>query len=180
MNKTKIALALVLSSISSWAAADLNYTNFSIGYVDGDTFDVNTDGFSLAGSFAFTDRFHALASYDSLDAEGTDVDVLKLGAGYHAGIGSDMDFVTTFSLEDVDIGNFSSDGIQITGGIRGGTSNSFEYFADLVYEDIDDIDSDTGLAAGIRFFPSRDLSFGINYRNVNEFDMLKLDIRFDY
>lgn len=193
MNKIKTSIfAFVLSASSffiSTSSADVGYTNFSIGYVDGEYFARDAEGYDLRGSISVTDSIHLFAGYQSLDSSivippfGTfdvDIDRLELGGGYHFELVDNLDFVTTFRVVDFDNGNGSSDGFQITGGIRGQLDNTIEYFADFVLEDLDDLDSDTGLSFGGRYYVTRFNSIGINFRDVNEFDTIRIDFRFDY
>jgi len=180
MKKMKIIALAGLLSVAPWAAADLSYTNFSVGYVDGDFFDVDVDGFDLRGNFALNSSFHLLAGYSALDADGGDIDILGFGGGWHTGLSETLDFVATASILDVDFDNFSSDGVRLTGGIRAQPSSEFEFYADFVYEDIDDFDDDTGYDIGGRYFFNTDTSAGIALRDVNDLETLRLDIRFDF
>ena len=182
MKKMKIAMLTTLLAASPWAFADLNYTNFGVGYVDGDYNNADVDGFEIRGSFALNNNFHLLASYDALDVDpgGVDLDILAFGGGWHTDIAVNLDFVATAAILDVDVGNFSTDGIRATGGVRGLLSKEVEFSADLVYEDIDDIDDDIGYEIGGRYFVNRDMSLGVTLRDVNDIDTLRLDIRFDY
>lgn len=186
MRKIKLALlsgsfAMGLVAMSHWASADVSYTNFGVGYIDGDYFDVDVDGFELRGNFALNSDFHLLAGLQSLDADvGGDVDVLNFGAGWHTAFSPNMDFVATASILDVDIGNFNTDGIRLTGGFRGMPSSEFEFLANLVFEDIDDVDDDTGYEIGGRYFVKQDTSVGVTLRDVSDLETFRIDIRFDF
>lgn len=180
MKKINITLLAGLVSVSQWAAADLSYTNFSVGYVDGDFVNTDIDGFYLGGSFSINSDIFLLANYAALDANSSDIDRLRFGAGYRIGINQDIDFVTTFSILDFDNGNNSSDGYQLTGGIRGKLNREIEYFADIVKEDIDDFDDDVGIELGARYFFTRENSVGVSIRDVNDIDTFKIDVRFDF
>lgn len=184
MNKIKIALLTGLISVSPFAAADLSYTNFGVGYVDGDWFNADSDGFQLRGSFALNSDLFLLGSYDALDVDAGigsfDLDILAFGVGYRNTLSSDMDFVATASILDVDIGIGSTDGIRLTGGVRGMANSEIEYTANLVYEDIDDVDDDIGFEIGGRYYFTRENSFGVTLRDVNNLETLRLDVRFDF
>lgn len=182
MKKMKIAALTSMLLASQWAAADLSYTNFGVGYIDGDIFNADLDGFEVRGNFALNSSFHLLGSYSALDQEpsGLDLDVLSFGAGWHTELNPNLDFVATGAVLDVDNGFISDNGIRLTGGVRGLAGEQFEFSGDIVFEDIDDFDDDIGIEVSGRFFIDRDLSIGLTKRDVNHIDTIRLDIRFDY
>ena len=180
MKKINLALLASLVLVSPWAAADLSYTNFSVGYIDGDIRSADIDGFDLRGSISINSDIFLLANYSALDSNGVDIDLLRFGAGYRTALTEDIDFVTTFSILDFDNGNNSSDGYQLTGGIRGKANREIEYSAELVKEDIDDFDDDIGIEVGARYFFTRENSVGVSLRDVNNIDTFRISVRFDF
>lgn len=185
----KCLLGVLFCCCSALANADVSYTNFGVGIVDGDIFGRGADGFDLRGSFGFLDNFHAYASFQTLDTRinipgvgviDADVDRFDIGGGYHRELVQDLDFVATFGIVDFDNGNGSSDGIQASAGVRGSLDNYIEYSVEAVYENLDDIDSDTGLQLGARYYLTRFNSVGLTIRDVGGFDLVRLDFRFDY
>ncbi len=185
MKKMKIAMLTTLLAASPLALADLSYTNFGVGYVDGDYGNADIDGLELRGSFAINSSIHLQASYDALDISpgNGDFDVLAFGGGWHTLLAEELDFVATASILDVDAGIFDGDGIRLTGGLRGKISRELEFGAHLIYEDINDIPNvgdDTGYELEGRYFFNRNNSVGLTLRDVNKVDTFRIDVRFDF
>lgn len=184
MKKFKITFVAGLLAISNWAFADVSYTNFGVGYVNGDFGNADADGFQLRGNFAINSSVYLLADYTALDIDGPgtddDLDILNFGAGWHTGLNEVVDFVATASILDVDRSSSNADGLRLTGGVRGLAGNEFEFGAHLVFEDIDDAENDTGFEFEGRYFFSGDASVGFTLRDVSDLEVFRIDVRFDF
>ena len=195
MNKIRIAILMSLLTASHWAAAELSYSNAGIGYIDGDFFRVDTDGFEVRGSYSLNPNFFLLASYDKLGVNrppplsDIDLDILAFGGGFHIGLAElagltgfaeTMDLVATASILDVDLDGLGTDGIRLTGGVRAMANDFIEYSGNLVFEDIDDIDDDIGYEVSGRYVFAPGSSVGVTHRDVNGLETIRVDFRLDF
>ena len=127
-----------------------NYTFFEAGYahVEFDDFEADGDALTLQGSFALTDMFHLVGSYQDGEIEsdfGFDVDVMtmELGGGMNFALSPTVDLVgqvtwITTELDAQGFGDVDDDGYGLGAGMRAMVSPQFEVGAGINYADIAD------------------------------------------
>lgn len=181
---------LVLVSLPAVAAGQAD-PDFSYTYVQGSVLsselndvgplDADGDGIGVSGSFAVTPRYHVFGAYQD---EGFDFDldrtILQIGAGYAYPLDADFELVGRLSYVEADIDtpgpDFSADGFEIEGGIRGRFTARAEFDAGIRYIDLDD--SDTALFFDGRFFLQPNLAVGGGLTSDDGDLTLRADIRF--
>lgn len=115
-------------------------------------FDVDGDGFGIAGSFEIADSWHAFASYGSADFDfDIDLDQLVIGGGLHTPISDNTDFVANLAYVRVDASalgfSVDDDGFGASIGVRGMMSPQVELEAYVDYVDLSDSGDDTSFRA---------------------------------
>ncbi len=143
--------------------------------------DADGDGIGIAGSVSILPRFHVFGSYED---EGFDFDLdrttLHIGAGYRYPLHEAFDLVGRLSYVETDIErpgpDFSDDGLEIEGGIRGRLTARAEFDAGIRYVDLGE--SDTALFFDGRFFLQPTLAVGGGLTSDDGDLTLRADIRF--
>ncbi|MCP5349346.1 MAG: hypothetical protein R3F41_07540 [Gammaproteobacteria bacterium] len=187
MKKLLIAIPLLLGS-TSVLAQGFNYTFVQAGYLDGETENINADGYGLSGSLAFTDNLFAKASYSSLEPDGRsrfDFNDTSLGLGFHTPLSNGVDLVFTGSWinSEVDLGRFGSydeDGYGLGAGFRTWLAPSLELNGGLEYVDFGgSAGNDTAVGLGLLYTVTGNLALGISgsWGNDPDFSALGLNVR---
>jgi hypothetical protein len=161
--------SIALGSILALGLAGQAYAQdgFSYSYVEAaylnselDDFDVDGDGFAVAGSIEFGSNFFGFANYADQDY---DFDVgrqdLGVGVGYHWPLNPRLDLVTKASYLDLEVdvpgfGDFDEDGFGVGLGLRGRALDQLELTADVNYVDLGDADDTTFSVGGRYYFTS--------------------------
>ena len=195
LTRSLIASALLLPGVGM-AAEGISYTWVEADYIvqdierfdEGGIFDNflddfdDGDGWGLAGSFAFTDRFFAFGSYSTTAADYTfidntglliprneDVKTLKAGLGFNTPLSSKVDLVTRAAYVDVDFGKFNF------GAVDDDINNSGDFkdaIRDLRHDDSDGWMADVGVRAQVVNW--LELGGGIRYTNLDYGDDFSL------
>ncbi len=193
-----LALFICFAAGQSVWASELSYSYVELEYIadveldygDGDKFD--GDGFGVAASYEFSERFFVSASYhdgsgdSTLGAKrySTDLEVLRAGLGMHSQISETLDWVILADYVDLEttVGSISADddGYIIELGVRGLATDSVEYNVAIVQSDIGG--SETGFRVGGRYhFVDSNVSLGAEYvRYATEFDMVEVGLRYQF
>lgn len=160
---------LLLTALPCAALADgFDYTFVEGGFmnteIDAGPFDIDGDGFGLAGSLALGNNMLILASYDDVDYDfGVDGRVMSVGAGFHTGLTPDLDFVADLSYIDAEVSSgmasADEDGYGIGAGLRARASSKVELEAGLRYVDLDS--SDTAVRVGGRYYFTDSFAAGL-------------------
>lgn len=144
MKRTLLALALAATSLPLVAsAAELNYSYIEGGYtqLDADDGAPDADGLGFNGSVAISESFFLFGGYSSNEIDGTpvDVDVQRLGLGWHNAISERTDLVLglNYLRFDLEQGGFGIDanGYEAEVGVRHAFGQRFEGQAMLGYVD---------------------------------------------
>ncbi len=163
-NETAVLAAAVaaLFALPAVGAEGPRYTYADIGYVDLDVddvsgFDIDGDGFSIAGSVALADNWHIFAGYDDaeLDVDGgeglsgsVDLQDLSIGVGFNTGVTDTIDFVARLWFVDRDLEFFDDNGYGLGAGVRAMVMPKLELNGAIEYTDIGDFEDDTALVLG--------------------------------
>ena len=151
LKRSLFALALAAALPMSAQAGEVNYNFIQAGYSTSDFAGGNFSGYSVDGSFGFSDNFYAFGGFQTGDDFGWDLDEANIGLGWHT-TGAAQWFVEAAWLKDtLDFGggsDISDSGYTVAGGVRGffGSSN-FEGNAKLGYADVGDFGN--GITVGL-------------------------------
>lgn len=187
--KPVIGAALVLALAPAWAAAEFNYTNVDLRYVDieldNGLVDVDGTGYEIAGAYALNDQFFVLGAYESQDFDfGVDGEQIEAGFGYNHPFSANLDFVATGSLLRYEVSaagqSVDDDAIAVGGGVRARPAEPFEVEAALKYVNYDEAGSDTAIEVLGRwyFMPNMALSVGMDLND--DFDTFRLGLRAEF
>ncbi len=171
MNRTLLIMTAAL--IASPAMAEgLSYNYLEAGYqrieLDDSIFDVDGDGFGIGGSFDLGNDFFVFASYGTADFDfGVDLDELTAGAGYHAPVGTNTDFVASIAYvrAEADASGFESiddNGIGASIGLRSMVTDTVEVFGNINYVDLDDSGDETSFSGGAWFNVTDTFAIGVS------------------
>jgi hypothetical protein len=164
------ALAESPKSALSYSYAELGYINTKI-----DDANIDGDGFGIRGSWGFTDRFHAFASFADLGYDfGIDATQFEIGAGLNQPLAPRLDLVATVAYLNADVSanvpgfrslDVSDDGFGVGVGLRGLVTDQFELNGKLNYADFDKAGDDTNFTVGARysFLPQWSVGADINF-----------------
>jgi hypothetical protein len=189
MKRTALVGAILAALAPSLSFADMNYTNLEVSMVDVELgsgpFDVDGDGFELAGSFEITDKVFLFGEWQeqSLDFS-IDGRTLEVGAGLTHGFSDKLDFVGTLSLVDseIELGGSSADddGLALGAGVRGRVNDSVELEGGLKYVDYDESGGDTGFTFGGRYYFNQSMALGASADFADNADTLRLGFRWEF
>lgn len=184
-----IPLLMAGASISPAGAADkLSYNYVEAAYISAslqdDVFDVNGNGFGVAGSFSITDDFHVIASYSDLDF---DFDIssksYEIGLGYNHALADAVDLFADVTYVSAEVsqdwlGSYDDNGYGLSLGVRGMASDKIELYGSVDYIDLSDSGSDTSISAGIGYYLTDKFQLGGSYTNNNDGNSYSIGVRF--
>ena len=153
------ALLVSLLAFSAAASAEgfnYSYAYFGYGNTDWDTIDADGSGFSVGGSYGFSDNIHGFISYDTAELDpgagfpDVDADRTSIGVGYNKAMSNAIDGYARFSYESVDFdipgfGSADDSGFGLAAGLRFRATEELELGAGVTYVDYDDLGDDTGI-----------------------------------
>ena len=167
----KKSLGILLLAAASPAMADISYNYVDVGVqrieLDAGVFEVDGDGFGVAGSFEIAEDWFLQAAYGTLDFDfGVDLDQTVLGIGYKRPLSSTRDVFATVSYvrAEASASGFSSvddDGFGISVGIRAMLTDEFEFNGALGYVDLDDGGDNTSVSAGLLYSFTDTFALGV-------------------
>ena len=183
---------LVLALSASASAQNFDYTYLTLGYgnTDFDALDADGNGFSLGGSYAFTDKIHGFAGYENADLDSSflvgsvDATRINAGVGYNTTMSDKLDMFARLSYEYVDLdggaGNGSVDdsGLGFGVGLRYAASPQLELDAGINYVDYGDLGDDTSLEVGGLYDFTDSFSLGLVVETSDDVTTITLGGRF--
>ncbi|MBN7138806.1 hypothetical protein A7A76_06730 [Lysobacter enzymogenes] len=160
MKRALLALTLAAAlPFAASAAEGISYNYVEAGYakIDAKNKFADSDGWTIAGSYAFHPNFHVFGSYSKQETDSrnyvfggntfrtpsADVDRWNVGVGYNHELSQRVDLVTRIAYEQnkYDLGNgFGSDkfkGGLVEVGVRGSLAPNWEGYAFGGYQDFD-------------------------------------------
>lgn len=172
------------------AESGFDYSYVELGYVnseiDIDGFDIDGDGFLLAGSYELTDKFHVFGGYTDQEFD-FDVGVtsLEIGAGLAWPISSNLDVVSTLSFVkgEIDVpgeGKFDDDGFGVGVGLRGRALPQLELTGGVKYVDLDESGDNTSFHVGARYFFTSAFSAGVDLGYDDDATVWGLGVRMSF
>ncbi len=144
---------LLLAFASSASAEDFSYNYLSVGYgtTDLDTVNVDGDGYTAGASFAFSDRIHGFADYETAGLDlGVDVNRWSAGVGYNTSLSDAVSLFARLSYEYVEIdtpifGTIDDNGYGFAAGVRFAVGSKLELNGIAKYVDYSDGGDDTSI-----------------------------------
>lgn len=162
MKRALLALTLAAAlPFTASAAEGISYNYVEAGYAKFDAKNkfADSDGWTIAGSYAFHPNFHVFGSYSQQETDSknlniggnvfripsTDVDRFNVGVGYNHELSSRVDLVTRIAYEQnkYDFDNALGGGSQkfkggfVEAGVRGSLAPNWEGYAFAGYQDFD-------------------------------------------
>lgn len=188
MQRSKLLVAVLAALAPKLLWAEMNYNNVEVSFIDVELdsgpFNVDGDGFEIAGSYELNDQIFLFGKWQdqSLDF-GIDGRSLEIGGGLRHSFSSKLDFVASLSYVDAEVkaGNVTADddGLALGGGIRGRVNDSVELEAGVKYVDFDN-GSDTGFSFGGRYYFNSQMAFGASADFNDNADTLRLGFRWEF
>jgi hypothetical protein len=163
---------------------ELEYTYVEANYIwtDLDVGDEKLDGAELIGSLELPANFFGQVTA-STQSDETDVEVYRIGAGWHFGLIPRLDLFAIVSYLHVEADNASfdskEDGVQGDLGVRFLLTDRIELNGKMIWQDIDDED-DVGFGLGARFYLIDRLSLGARMESLDEDETFAVGLRFDF
>lgn len=178
-----IALSMPAAAFAAGNANSLsyNYLGGQVGYssLDPDGHGHN-DGLGLGvnGSAALLPKVNLVGSYSHGFLNGSDLDLLSLGAGMHTQLSVDTNFrldaFGTLTYEHIDI-NDSDDGIGVRGGLRAKFQPNLEVNGSVGYVDYGSEDGPVFNFGGVYSLPSnQNMALTLTYQH-QDFDSFEVD-----
>ncbi len=163
--------ALMLSSATAMAEGP-SYSYIQANYQEidvdlGGGFDVDGDGYGVAGSVAINDSWFVFVDYAASELESiVDLDQTRLGAGFNSAISENTDWFATLAYVDLSLkapglGSASDSGFGASVGVRSMMNPNFELYGSLGYSDLGDGGDGTAVAAGLWYTVTGNLALGL-------------------
>jgi len=170
MKRALLALTLAAAlPFTASAAEGISYNYVEAGYakIDAKNKFADSDGWTIAGSYAFLPNFHVFGSYSKQETDSrnyvfggntfrtpsADVDRWNVGVGYNHELSKRVDLVTRIAYEQNKYdfgGGFGSDKFKggfVEAGVRGSLAPNWEGYAFAGYQDFDNTRGYGDLAA---------------------------------
>lgn len=181
--KRLLPLVLLAGAPGFAAAQDFDYAFVDIGFVDTEIdvgpFDLDGDGFAIAGSYPIADNLFVIGGYSDQDYDfGVDGSVLNAGIGFNTGLGDNLDFVADISYLDSEVGNQDESGYGIRAGVRGRVRPDLELEGGLTLVDLDD--SDTGFRGVARYYFSDMFAVSGTLADSDDGTSLTIGVRIEF
>ena len=163
---------------------ELEYTYIEANYIwtNLDVGDEKLDGGEIIGSLELPLNFFGQVTA-STQSDETDINVYRIGAGWHFGMIPRLDLFAIVSYLHVEADNASfdskEDGIQGDLGVRFLMTDRIELNAKGIWQDIDDED-DVGFGLGARFYLIERLSLGARVESLDDDETYAVGLRFDF
>ena len=164
--------ALMLSSATamaegpSYSFIQANYHEVDIDVGGG--FNVDGNGYGVAGSVAINDNWFVFAGYTSSEFESViDLNQASIGAGWNSEISDTTDWFVTLAYVDLEVKapqivTASDSGFAASVGVRSMLNPNFELYGSLGYSDLGDGGDGTAVAAGLWYTVAGNLALGLD------------------
>lgn len=164
--------AVTVLALAAPALADgFSYTYLEGRYqridLDDGSFDVDGDGYGIAGAFALNESWHMFGGYNNTSFDfGIDYDELAIGAGFNTSLTPNMDFVARLAYVRFDVGNsslsFDDSGLGVSIGVRAMASSNVELAASIQTIELSDSGNDTSLRGELWYSFTPNFAAGLN------------------
>lgn len=168
MFRKVLGLSLVLLA-SPALAGDISYNYLQLGYqkIEFDDFNVDGDGFGVAGSFEVGESWFVGLSYSQADFDfGIDLDQIAAGVGWHTAMSNNSDFyaLVQYVQAEASASGFESvdeDGFGFTIGVRGMVTDNVEIGGSIGYVDLGDAGDSTTFGANALYNFTENFAAGL-------------------
>ena len=163
---------------------EMEYTYVEANYLwtDSDAAGESLDGLELIGSLELPLNFFGQVSV-SRQSSDADLNLWKIGAGYHLPVGSRLDAFGILSVAGIEVEDSGSDfddtGMAAELGLRMLVTSKIEVNGSGVWLDLDDED-DYGLKLGARYYITDFLSLGGRVESVDSDESFAAGVRFEF
>ncbi|HEB59580.1 MAG TPA: hypothetical protein ENJ01_10180 [Gammaproteobacteria bacterium] len=164
-----------------------DYAQISFDDVDFDVsgFNVDGDGITLSGSYAFHPDYFVTAAWGNWDLDGNvDGRQLTIGVGLHSALRAQTDLVLDFVLGNIELDSgtstFDNDFWRIGVALRHNLSNQLEVGAAVNYYNFDIGDNDTAFGFNALYNLTNDVSALAAIEFRDDVDILSIGIRYYY
>jgi len=192
--KKKILIAMILSAMPVVVVAETPSFNFvKGGYTEqgSDDFDIDTDGFELAGSFEVNDLFYLSGKHTDASEDFLELAVTTFGVGYQHEIAESTLIYAQVDWAKVvfdrpNSGEFDDQGYQVSIGIRSFVTDSLELDAAVRFLDAGTVDATYGdfnptyIEVGASYFFTEELAAYASYENESEGNRYSIGLRYDF
>lgn len=173
---------LILAFSASASAEGFDYNFLSLGYSNTDFDDLNADGdgFSLNGSYGFSDKIHGFAGYQTADLDSpvllgsVDATRWNVGVGYNTSTSATVDMFARLSYEYLEFdgsalnGSVDDSGLGFGVGLRFAASDKIELTAGINYVDYGDLGDDTSLEVAGLYAISEAFALGLGIETSDD------------
>lgn len=195
MKKVILTLAALAVSSSAFAVSP-RWTYGDIGYIRGDSFNEDTEGFAVRGSVGFADKWHARLEYSDIEFNGgapggSDGDGYNLVVGINPNITENTQFVFELSYFDTDSdfganSEEETDGYGLGVGLRSMVTEKFE-LSGSVWSLSGDVDDNFGsddftdivVTAGGQYYFTDNVGLGVDV-NVGDGNSANWYVRYTF
>lgn len=187
------AAALALDPVAAFAASpapmlqDTKPSGFSYTFVEAnyvwfqpDAIDEDLDGFELKASLEIFLNIFLQGAYAAL-SDDSDLDVYRIGAGWHLPIGETLDLygILSFASSELDtVTDVDEDGLAAEVGARFWLTPKFELNGNVEWLDLDE--SDMGAGVGVRWYFMDRLSLGLGVETLDSDETYTTGVRFSF
>ncbi len=159
-----------------------SYTFVEANYVmyEPDGFDESLDGFEFKASLEIFLNIFLQGSYSVL-SDDSDLDLYRIGAGWHLPIGETLDLygILSFASAELDgVTDVDEDGLAANVGARFWLTDKFELNGEVEWLDLDE--SDMGVGAGVRWYLMERISLGLNIETLDSDETYTVGARFSF
>lgn len=189
MLRSVLVTAVLAFSASAYAQdVNYNYLQGSWGQVEFDDafFDVDGDGFGIAGSFAVNDNWHIFGDYQTAGLDfGVDLSIFEAGFGYNTTVSENLDLLVRAGYVNVEadapgIPSESDDGYSFGVDLRSMVSEKLELNGGLGYVDSSDSSGETRFRAGFLYDVGENFSLGADGTWWDDVNVYRLTARFNF
>lgn len=176
------ALLMLSSTVALAEGPSYSYIQAIYAEVEldaGGPFNVDGDGFGVAGSVELGDSWHVFADYTTADLESAlDLDLTVVGAGYRHSLSEKTDVFAELGFAKIDVQFVGDDsGLSARVGVRSMVSEALELNASIGTLEFDDVDYGTEFGVGLWYTLSGNIALGADARFADEVTRYGVGIR---
>lgn len=159
-----------------------SYTFVEANYVmyEPDGSNESLDGFEFKASLEIILNIFLQGSYSVL-SDDSDLDLYRIGAGWHLPIGETLDLygILSFASAELDgVTDVDEDGLAANVGARFWLTDKFELNGEVEWLDLDE--SDMGVGAGVRWYLMERISLGLGVETLDSDETYTVGARFSF
>ncbi len=184
--------SLVLDPVAAFVASPApalqdNPSGFSYTFVEAnylwfepDAIDEELDGVEIKASLEIFLNIFLQGSYTTL-SDDSDLDLYRIGAGWHMPIGNTLDVygILSYASSELEgVTDVDEDGLAANVGLRFYLTDRLELNGEAEWLDLDE--SDFGVGVGARWYLMERLSLGLNVKTLDSDETYSGGVRFQF